>query len=351
MVSVVNPDVVTRARRSLDFVILGTARSGTTALGTAVNLDPACFCGIEYFRGDCKMDYRTLSLPEDFLNDKHGSSHPKNAEETQRILRDKLAAGPVSCFGNKQPRYYFLIGKLHRELPDLRSVTLYRNPGELASSWDRRAANPKDRWHSGRSGVMALMNWAVEMSRFGDSIHNLSIADYGATFFKSPDTFAAIMQHITGRAAGQHLLRAFTKEVFRANGDKRPVGTMAGPHADFLTRIGVPELDHAMRASAFVPNAQVAPMLRDFSDRAFVATFAYAVDSIVKNDNADEMNYLANWARTMITLYDDPTSRTYLAMKTEFSTAAERLRALGSEAGKLYSRKLTNLLRLENQQT
>ena len=42
--------------RSLDFAILGTARSGTTALGSAVNLDPECFCGVEYFRGEWHMD-------------------------------------------------------------------------------------------------------------------------------------------------------------------------------------------------------------------------------------------------------------------------------------------------------
>ena len=335
--------------RSLDFVILGTARSGTTALGSAVNLDPECFCGVEYFRGEWHMDYSKLSLPDDFLSDRFKASNPRNTAETHKILREKLAAGPVKFYGNKNPSYFFIISKLHHDLPGLRSAALYRNPSDLAASWDRRATNPKDPWNAGRTGLMGLLNWIVEVARYGEGVANLNVVDYASMFLRDASIFPVLMRHISGRDTSPEAIVAFERTIFQAAPEKprraRQVPGAPKPHVEFLSHIGVPDLDAAMREAAFAPSLSLVPVLRPFAEANFDKVFGYVLEAVRIRADVEEIGYALRWARLMLTMYDDTGSWTFKAMKPMFARFGEQLGPLADENGQGLAKRIRNLAR------
>jgi hypothetical protein len=50
----------------------------------------------------------------------------------------------VSHAGNKLPRYYFVLDRLNREVPELKNILIYRSPRGFMPSWNRRELAGKE---------------------------------------------------------------------------------------------------------------------------------------------------------------------------------------------------------------
>jgi len=140
--------------RKLEFLLMGAARSGTTAVTAAVNCHPLVFCGMEAVEAsDC---HTNISFPESFerkLSRMSGAQY--------RSLKGLLDAKKETAFiiGNKQPRYDVALRDIVRSMPQLRLIFIYRNPMEFMNSWNKRAADAADSaWSPGQRGLFGIVS-------------------------------------------------------------------------------------------------------------------------------------------------------------------------------------------------
>lgn len=135
--------------RRLDFVVMGLPRGGTTAVARYLSAVPEIHCGIEVF--PTYLDHASLSVPEGFLA--HDDPHwlPASVNEvTQR-------QNEIRWYGNKTPTYFYRLPTLLAQLDDAPAIVCLRDLRAVASSYNARAANPKDlSWDPGRVGLFAI---------------------------------------------------------------------------------------------------------------------------------------------------------------------------------------------------
>jgi len=332
-------------QKSLDFVILGTARSGTTALGSAVNLDPQTFCAIEYFKGELELDYSKLTLPQDFFCDKYAASNPINTQQTREILKKKLNDGPVNIYGNKVPNYYLTIRRLHHQLPQLRSVALIRDPVQVALSWDKRAANDKDSWDSGRTGIVAILNWALEILAYSEGINNLLLVSYDALFFDDPSYFSLIMQHLTTSRAQSPTTEQFSSKFFRLHGDEsRSIHDNSFYiHHEFCIKQGCDEVVKLIRDKGIVSCSDSEDCLRHFAMNLIPQLAVYICNFLKSSTNQEEVDFICKWMNQYVRSYDDKCSLAYQSAIPCFRDILATISTLGHKETPSYARLVNTL--------
>jgi hypothetical protein len=131
-------------------------RSGTKGLARALNLHPHVYCALERF--SYKRDHSRVAFPDSFVRaddvaDLYG------LRKVQKVRDDLAGRNAPRCVGNKQPRYYFALERVNRELPRLKNILIYRSPAGFMQSWNRKgaAAGRKGRWSAGQVGVFGVI--------------------------------------------------------------------------------------------------------------------------------------------------------------------------------------------------
>lgn len=159
--------------------ISGAARSGTTALGQLLNLSPEILLLVERYSGfygysKPLFDRTRLLLME---------GHPH--EKRNRELLERYEQ--VKFIGDKRPNFAFSIrATLDRFRPEeLRIVHIIRNPLEVGLSFERRAANKRDKWPGDRGFQAAVdeINWnnreILETLQRDQWAKSIRIVEYG----------------------------------------------------------------------------------------------------------------------------------------------------------------------------
>jgi len=295
--------------RKLDFVVLGIARSGTTAVVRAINNDPECFCSNEYFREHFKLDYRTVVSPDAFFDSSYASRDEKNARNIQATLREKLRAGNLIAIGDKQPRYFLHMARLHAELPALRSIHIHRPPAEMADSWDRRARNEKDTWPAGRVGYYGILEWLISLARLAELHTNSRLIDYRAMFFHDPQVYIRTMEFISGREPDDATLGRFVRGEFRGTSGLRPAS--ATRYDTLLSSIDSARMDALSGANAFCGIDTVRAPVQAFVEAAWDTLFAGVTAALADAGTAAERRFAFGWSTTIAAHFDDATSATF----------------------------------------
>ncbi|MCX7382888.1 MAG: sulfotransferase [Alphaproteobacteria bacterium] len=299
-------------QRTLDFVVLGIARSGTTALAEAINLDPRCFCAHEYFQ-QRRIDFSKVFVPEAFYDAENSNNNPEKLTRVVAEVKRKLAVTSDLVYGNKEPIHFLIMERLHREIPDAKGLYIYRPAHQIADSWDRRARNEKDRWLPGRTGYFALLEWLIGVSRLAETKQALRLIDYDSFFFDDPALFGRLIEYIQGSAPAAPVIERFKRDLFRgATPPDSP--SRAGRFDMFLKNIGGHELDQFMRSRSFSVPSEIRGDLTSFIAARWDHVFVHVIDGINNKGTAAERSFALKWIDRVVKGYDDPGGATFRRM-------------------------------------
>lgn len=299
-------------QRRLDFVVLGIARSGTTALAQAINLDPRCFCAHEYFQ-QYRINFSQIFVPEAFYDEANASHNAAKLNRAVAEIKRKAALSSDLVYGNKEPIHFLIMERLHREIPNLKSFYIYRPAQSVADSWDRRARNELDRWPPGRSGFFALLEWLIGISRLADTNQPIRVIDYDSFFFSDPNLYVQLIEYLRGSAPAAPVFERFTRDLFRgATPPDAP--SRAGRFDTFVKGLGGRDLDELMRSRPFGVAEDIRGDLRSFIASRLDHVFAHVIDGVSTRGTAAERRFALKWISRVVKNFDDPASNTFVRM-------------------------------------
>lgn len=144
--------------RKLDFIVGGTARSGTTAVANYLSAVDKIHCGIELFR--FYADHSKLYAPDCFFDlatraatgEKVGALPVHIQSSVAEITRK---GDRIELYGNKTPYYYYRLQPILDSLETPRAIVCTRNILNVAKSYDRRSSDADDNFHEGRTAFYA----------------------------------------------------------------------------------------------------------------------------------------------------------------------------------------------------
>jgi hypothetical protein len=147
--------------RRFDFIVAGTARSGTTAVTQYLQTVWHMHCGMEVF--GATDDHTALHPPHCFFEAEIAAAASPGLSSFTKFRRSSLAvaekAPQISSWGNKSPSYIYRLNGVLAELPRPRAVVLARSVMPVAESYVKRALNPEDTFGHGRTGIYAIGDW------------------------------------------------------------------------------------------------------------------------------------------------------------------------------------------------
>lgn len=199
---------------TLNFIVSGVPRSGTSAFARSLNLHPKLFCGIECF--PITYDYAGFAAPQSFLSLADADTRTRAQDNSLEALNNKLATGnPPTLYGNKLPRYYFCLWRLQRENMQPQILHLYRDPIATAQSWDRRAANPKDSlWQRGQIGLFAVAECFIALLRLAQLDQPICLISHTRYFSTDPNDYARVLK-VLGVRPDKTAEASFRAEYFQ----------------------------------------------------------------------------------------------------------------------------------------
>ena len=190
--------------------ISGTARSGTTALGRALNRQPGFLIGIERYNrlfraGSVTAEH--FQKPR-FLDVRPGDSHKKGGFPGPLAKDTQARFDAAQVIGDKFPQLYLYFDTVFARFPTARHIFLIRNPLSVAESYQARADNPDDKWH--RDFTVAVRDWnqslAAVLALSPVRRAQVFVAEYERLFFEPGEMrrlFAFLDMPLDGpRAAG-----------------------------------------------------------------------------------------------------------------------------------------------------
>lgn len=140
----------------------GCARSGTSALHRVMQGDPHAFIGLERyvkFAQKPRQFLPALFETERFLRVEPGDTHYDSLDRFP-VHRDAAERYPKAAIvGDKIPMIAPLYGQIAQHFPGARIVFIVRNILDVAASYNRRAADPEDRWPADRDYRRACEEW------------------------------------------------------------------------------------------------------------------------------------------------------------------------------------------------
>lgn len=134
--------------RKLDFIVFGLPRSGTTAVAGYLSAVPGLHCGLEVF--PTFLDHSTLDVPRAFLERQDRLWNDSSAEAV------RAGGDSILRYGNKTPTYFYRLPSLLDELDNCPAILCVRDLRAVATSYAKRAADPRDTWLPGRNGLFAM---------------------------------------------------------------------------------------------------------------------------------------------------------------------------------------------------
>ncbi len=151
-------------RKKLDFIVAGTARSGTTAVGNYLSAVQELHCANEVI--PWKADHSTLIAPECFTAPLQGmADKPGKAKKARKLhgSAEEIAAkgDAVRYYGSKVPMY---IHRLRGVLSEIRrpcAIVTTRSLRPVATSYYRRASDRDDQFANGRTGIFAAGDYLM----------------------------------------------------------------------------------------------------------------------------------------------------------------------------------------------
>jgi hypothetical protein len=175
--------------------IVGSQRSGTTALASYLNEHPEILV--------CRERYKYLApgriTPSLFTFDRILDFRPGETSQSReghvRILEGKDPAR-LKWVGDKCPKFVRHLEVLARNNPGARFIVLLRPAGDVAESFQARASDSGDRWPGSNGFEDGMQRWNAALAhtrRFveRDRLRSLLIVDY--RFFSEPDRFAPLL--------------------------------------------------------------------------------------------------------------------------------------------------------------
>ena len=276
---------------SLNFIVSGVPRSGTSAFARSLNLHPQLFCGIECF--PINHDYADFSAPDSFLALAQADSRTRAQDNSLKVLNGKLSTGEKSLhYGNKLPRYYFCLWRLQKADLHPRIVHVFRDPIATANSWDRRAANPQDAlWQRGQIGLFAVAECYIALMRLAQLDTPVCLVSHARYFSLAPDDYSRVLTAL-GVNPDAKATAAFHAEYFQ-----RKAGTTPPPPA-WAGEIDLAGLSTWVETLAEQPQV----LLSDPAHVDALATrWSEAMPQITRHllqaiqDNAEVRAYTLNW--------------------------------------------------------
>lgn len=138
----------------LDFIVLGVARSGTTAFSRFLNSIAGVTCGLEYFSFD--FDHNKIRSPEFFVGDEY-KKNPFGRDIVANSLKQN--ENLPTLYGNKIPNYFYRVDTLMESVRGNRVFYCYRDVAECVKSASTRAKNPNDPWERSRTGLFCILDF------------------------------------------------------------------------------------------------------------------------------------------------------------------------------------------------
>lgn len=235
--------------RHLDFIVFGVARSGTTALGKALNHHPDVLCSVERF--GAKADPAAIVFPDSYLKPASGVA-PRRVEGASRLLKRK--GRDVALVGDKYPGYYSNLQAWTALRPRVKMIAIYRSPYEYLDSWRRRAEDAGNKtWARERVGLFGLWEMFVLLSQLVRHADDALVVPYPACFFDNPVTMQTVLAHL-GADLSRWDQAIFESKMF-AQRDRVAAGRPELPPDEMrlLELANVAEIDRALlRNDAFL---------------------------------------------------------------------------------------------------
>jgi len=228
--------------KTLSFLVLGAARSGTTVLAEAINVHPQAICGVESFHA--VDDHSAISFPASFV-ERLAVLSGYQRDFLSDLLKQKTGH-TLLAVGNKQPNYDLRLAEILRESPSLRLLLIYRDPQHFMDSWNRRAKNAQDpAWHSGRTGLFGVLSLICYMRALCRMPNDCLVVSYGGFSADIVGTMPRVFAYlgVAENGAQREALQNLQRQADLLKGKARPI---LPNEADFLQSIRYHELNRIM---------------------------------------------------------------------------------------------------------
>ena len=188
--------------------VLGPARSGTTAMVDLLNTHPAICMGVERYKRYYRRNRAypaALLTKERFFTFEEGDTNTNPERKPWKPLYQSLAAkwDSATVVGDKEG--FAALPHIVAGVPEPRIIYMLRQISTLASSWNSRAASPKDKWPERNDFRAAVNRWneanALAYSYADRLGGNLLVINY-ETFFAGDDSYAGRLMQFLGLEPG-----------------------------------------------------------------------------------------------------------------------------------------------------
>jgi len=178
--------------------IAGCERSGTTAAVRLLNTHPKIVMGIERYRLVKRKIAPTLFEKDRFFDFREGDTDVIAHRKDYDALKEKFDEATI--FGDKNPRYFLSYKALFKSFPGCRVLFMIRDIEPVASSWNARAAAPKDRWPEKNDYRVAVATWnrANSLTARAATKHpkSLLVVDYAKLFSGDKDYLLRLLEDV-----------------------------------------------------------------------------------------------------------------------------------------------------------
>ncbi len=145
--------------------ISGVPRSGTTTITELFGSHRLAAIGIERYKKFLAVRSQHLLTPAlfekerffEFGEDETNIRPDGRYSDHYDAVRERFDSARV--LGDKIPTYYYMYHHLLRVFPNAKLICIVRDPYEVASSWNRRAKNPADRWGEDQDAKRSVLRW------------------------------------------------------------------------------------------------------------------------------------------------------------------------------------------------
>lgn len=186
---------IIRRELSVKLFVCGAPRSGTSILTELLSSHPSVSLGMERFR---KL-YAGNVLSESHFQFEHFFSFPEDETKIDenngqyihhyKKLRQKYRDSAV--VGDEMPDLFRHYGYLAKTFSPVGFIYIVRSVDAVASSWNRRAANPNDNWPSDNDAATAVKRWndanRLTLNAIGRGVP-ITVASYQSIFEDNDET-------------------------------------------------------------------------------------------------------------------------------------------------------------------